>query len=364
MDNVIIFTSNNSGGIAQFALKLAQTISKYNIEVTFMVPENFIYEKDARYSKISITKYMYTKLNDKTKLNNIFKIIIDINPSLIIFTDSTIQSLQIAKLIKNRLKQLLVLHDVNPHFTYFNPKQIIKVYIWKRMFKRSINLFRYIIFLSNSNKNKFDKKYINYKGNTIVIPLGAHLIKSQNENHITELLLEEEFLLFFGRLDKYKGIKTLLSAYLLDNSNELPKLIIAGKGILTKCEISLINKLKDKVIVFNKYISEDEIIQLFTKSIALILPYKEASQSGVIPLAYQFKKPVIASDLPGLSEFVENNITGFLFKANDSLDLYNCLKKLKLCDASYLNMCKNAREYSLKYLDWDTNINKFLDGIV
>ena len=48
----------------------------------------------------------------------------------------------------------------------------------------------------------------------------------------------------------------------------------------------------------------------------MILPYKSATQSGIVQIAMNFRKPVIATDVGGLKEVVLNNKTGFITEGN------------------------------------------------
>ncbi|MEM4847079.1 MAG: glycosyltransferase family 4 protein, partial [Thermosphaera sp.] len=68
----------------------------------------------------------------------------------------------------------------------------------------------------------------------------------------------------------------------------------------------------ENFIVYNEYISDEKRAELFRRASIVVLPYVEASQSGVIPLAYTFEKPVIATTVGGLPEMVEHGRTGYL----------------------------------------------------
>lgn len=129
---------------------------------------------------------------------------------------------------------------------------------------------------------------------------------------------------FFGTISKYKGIDDLLCAF-LDIRHKYPnvKLLIAGSGNLTPYE-SLLESMKDDVILYNKWISDEEVEKIISYVDFLVLPYKDASQSGVIPLANSFAKPVIATDVGGLHEQVSDE-TGLIIPPNNHLELVNAI---------------------------------------
>ncbi|XCF06520.1 glycosyltransferase family 4 protein [Tamlana crocina] len=103
-------------------------------------------------------------------------------------------------------------------------------------------------------------------------------------------------LLFLGRIDKYKGVELLMeSAIILGNSFD--KLIIAGKSLYD------VNYSKhDKIEVLDKYLSEEEIGKLLSWADVLILPYTEATQSGVISLGIYAELPMVCTNVGGFSE--------------------------------------------------------------
>ena len=87
---------------------------------------------------------------------------------------------------------------------------------------------------------------------------------------------------------------------------------------------------KSSVKWITEYIPDYNINLFFSAADYVVLPYKRASQSGIIPMAYYFGKPVITSKIKGLEEIVINGSTGCTF---DKLDidalanvLENCIK--------------------------------------
>ena len=67
----------------------------------------------------------------------------------------------------------------------------------------------------------------------------------------------------------------------------------------------------------DRYIENEAVPKLFREADLVVLPYLSATQSGVVPLAYQFDVPVIASDVGGLSEVVIHGKTGYLTPVGD-----------------------------------------------
>jgi glycosyltransferase involved in cell wall biosynthesis len=138
---------------------------------------------------------------------------------------------------------------------------------------------------------------------------------------------EERVLLFFGYVRKYKGLDILLNALPLVLQT-LPgtKLLIAGefydpvdnyKALITQL------KLEDNVLLVNKFISNEEVGKYYTAADLNILPYRSATQSAVLNVSYSFKRPVVAADVGGLSEFIRNKETGIIVQPDSAEALAN-----------------------------------------
>jgi glycosyltransferase involved in cell wall biosynthesis len=84
----------------------------------------------------------------------------------------------------------------------------------------------------------------------------------------------------------------------------------------------------ERFTVYNEYVSDDKRAELFRRSSVVVLPYIEASQSGVIPVAYTFGKPVVATTVGGLPEMVEDGRTGFLVPPRDEKALADAVVRL------------------------------------
>jgi glycosyltransferase involved in cell wall biosynthesis len=94
------------------------------------------------------------------------------------------------------------------------------------------------------------------------------------------------------------------------------RIVIAGGGEDFKRYRDLMVH-PDRFTVYNKYVSDEQRAELFRRASVVALPYIDASQSAVIPVAYTFAKPVVATTVGGLPELVEHGHTGFLVPPRD-----------------------------------------------
>jgi glycosyltransferase involved in cell wall biosynthesis len=123
--------------------------------------------------------------------------------------------------------------------------------------------------------------------------------------------------LFFGRIWAYKGLEYLIRAEPII-SRAIPdiRIIIAGEGEdFGRYEQLFVNS--DRFSVRNRYIPAVERDELFENCDVVALPYTDATQSGVIPVAYSFGKPVVASRVGALAEAVDDGVTGYLVPPRD-----------------------------------------------
>jgi len=128
---------------------------------------------------------------------------------------------------------------------------------------------------------------------------------------------DDHLILFFGRIWEYKGLDYLIRAEPLI-TDQVPdaRIIIAGRGEdFSRYRDMMVHP--EHFIVHNEYVSEDKRAELFRQASIVALPYIDASQSAVIPLAYAFAKPVVATAVGGLPEMVDHGSTGYIVPPRD-----------------------------------------------
>jgi starch synthase len=138
----------------------------------------------------------------------------------------------------------------------------------------------------------------------------------------------EPRILFFGRIWEYKGLEYLIRAEPLITSRvPQAKIVIAGRGEdFERYRRMMVHP--EKFIVHNEYVSDDKRAELLRRASVVVLPYTEASQSGVIPIAYRFGKPVVATSVGGLPFMVNHGRTGYLVPPRDSNALADAVVSL------------------------------------
>lgn len=132
---------------------------------------------------------------------------------------------------------------------------------------------------------------------------------------------DEKVLLFFGYVRKYKGLSVLLDAMPSVLARMKVTLVVAGEFYDDKKPyIEQIDRLGigHSVLLLDNYIPNEEVTYYFSAADLVALPYVSATQSGIVQIAYNYDTPVIASDVGGLPEIVDDGKTGYVVPANDA----------------------------------------------
>lgn len=245
------------------------------------------------------------------------------------------------------------IHDIEQHLGEKNP---LITFLYNKTIKQSNK----IIVLSKKFIEEVHIKYKFKKQDIFVIP-HANFTYYLPDNYTPTYQLHQR-ILFFGRIHPYKGLNVLLKAMpLIIEKIPSLQLRIAGNGKITQEEKALIQTLTPHLDLHIGWIDDKDIANLIKDTDIIILPYIEASQSGVIPLSYSFGKMVVATNVGGLSEQIFEN-TGILVHPNDSKELANAIIKLYEHPDTIIQMNKKAYYTAHNILTWEHSAHLLLDN--
>lgn len=135
---------------------------------------------------------------------------------------------------------------------------------------------------------------------------------------------DDEVLLFFGFIRRYKGLRYMLEALPHIRQSRPVKLIVAGEFWEDERPYrELVQQLgvQDAVQFYSNYIPNEEISLYFSAADVVVMPYLEATQSGIAQLAISFEKPMIATSVGGMPEAIHHNSTGLIVPPANSTAL-------------------------------------------
>ena len=223
----------------------------------------------------------------------------------------------IGKLVKSHTKVLALTDNIIPHEKRIGDHVFTKYFVkncdgFIAMSKVVLNDLS--IFTQNLNKAYSPHPMYENYGDPISIDLAR---KKLNLNP------HDKIILFFGLIRHYKGLDILLEALAAPEiKNQGVKLLIAGEFYDDKnFYLQLIKKLylQDCVIVHDKFIPNDEVRDYFCAANLVAQTYRNATNSGVTMVGYFYEKPMLVTNVGGLSEIVPNEVCGYVVENNCAL---------------------------------------------
>ena len=222
------------------------------------------------------------------------------------------------------------------------------------------------IIVHNEISRKELINYLNMKTQNIhKIPHGNYIsfVDTTVQKNISRKKLslseKDHIILFFGQIKKVKGLDLLLnSVSIVKKDFPTIKLLIAGK--VWKDDFNQYQKkintlgIQENVIQNIKYISDKHVKYYFSSADLVVLPYQKIYQSGVLLMTMSYNRPVLVSDIEGMTEIIQNNVNGFLFRNGDSNHLAERIIEI-LSDPKMSQIVSQAGYETVKNnYDWET----------
>jgi glycosyltransferase involved in cell wall biosynthesis len=218
-------------------------------------------------------------------------------------------------------------------------------------------------FVTMSAKVMSDLKKLTLKpAQQIVHPLydnfGEPLSKQEARKYLG-LNEEDNIILFFGFIRKYKGLDLLLEAMSLlinDGKSQIPnlRLLVAGEFYEDRKsydELIASLNIAAHLILKTDFIADSEVKYYLSAADFVIQPYKNATQSGVTPLAYHFEKPMLVTNVGGLPDLVPDKKVGLIAEPNPHAIAAKITELYELGEAHFLpHLREEKKKYSWKVL--------------
>jgi len=221
-----------------------------------------------------------------------------------------------------------IIHDSSPH-----PGDIFPSQIWIRMLCLDATV---IITLSNYvATNLLDKGYV--KRESLLIGKLPTLLMPKNQP-IQSIPPRKKFL-FIGRGRPYKGLDRLLSSWPMVGADD-SQLTVAGQGHNVPSDVA-------RVIHIDRWLSDAEVLAYISECDVVVLPYSEASQSGLIPIAHSMERPVIVTPIGGLADQVIDGINGIITKNMSTFSLVDAMNDAIHHQFDFRNQANQSWDSSL-----------------
>lgn len=329
--NILIVATTSYAGMGPYVTGIVNTFSsKDNVYFFFHDYEDDFFRKNVKSELLSHSFFYKSKNSNWNKLKDlinenlpterqILQICQDKNIKLVHFINGPISEEFERKLSSIGINALGTVHDLHPHEA---KKALHKMLRHKIISKRTLAAIEYDENLATNShsqleelKELYPKKHLFfYDFPSLISPE----VKSGNDVPHELSGSGKPYILFFGRIEEYKGIELLYKAFKSKEIKGNYILVIAGGGTIP---FEHSNDAENNVLFINRYIKDTEVRYLYEHATCVVYPYISATQSGVLSVAYYFSTPVLASDVPFFKGIIEPSNAGMLFRTGDVEDL-------------------------------------------
>ncbi len=360
------------GGIATFNERLATQLMSEGHQVviyTFSLQyPSFLFPGKSQYS----TEAAPANLNIKVKINSV-------NPFNWIKVGNEIKQIKadivivrywlpfmgpclgtiLRRIKKNTFSKIICIADnVIPHEKRLGDKPFTKYFV------KPIDAF---ITMSEKVMNDL-RTFTQKKAIQVAHPLYDNFGESIKQSIAQEFLKidpSKKTILFFGFIRKYKGLDLLLEAIGIIKKNNIDfyknlQCLIAGEFYEEEQQYKdLIAQLQIEgaIILKNNFIPDSEVKYYLCATDVVVQPYKNATQSGVTPLAYHFEKPMIVTNVGALAINVPHEKVGLVCEP-DSISIANAITHFYTLPNNIL--IENIREEKKKF-SWEQFTNTIIN---
>ena len=380
------------GGIAHYSFNLLNALCKKSEEVQLVTAKEYEFNNKKPISfnvsnkMFRIASYLSKKIswfNKETKIPSIVRRIIKlieypINIIEILYATISknvdivhLQSVNLVEIIAvigfrliNR-KVVFTIHNVMPRHQ--------KLYFYHKFLYRVMYSFCHeVIIHSEKGKEEIIELYKVRHKKISVIPHGDYkffipenqLSKAEAKS-ILGFAEEDKTILFFGAIRENKGLKNILLAmpYIKEQIPDV-RLMIVGEPLENYNSYKdIIDEKQIRNEVFEKldYVPNEEVALYFFAGDIVVLPYHEITQSGILQIAYAFAKPVVATDLGGFREAIENGQNGYLVPLNDIQSLAERCVEILTDKEKLKRMGEYSRCLSDTRFSWDSIADKTIE---
>ena len=247
-------------------------------------------------------------------------------------------------------KYIVSLHEVCNHLKpdFNHPNDVLRF-----LFKNKIPI---VLF---SDKSKEDIQH--YKGVNNVSLYRQNFGKFESfiiYKGRRTLDLPENYVLFIGRLTPYKGLRIFYEA-----TKELAdrgyRFVVAGNGEDEALK-DILNT--SNYTVFNRYLADEEFVELVERCSFVVCPYTSISQSGIPQTVFVFNKPIVATDLNGFREIIRNQENGLLSPISDIISLKTNIQALLVDNNLYQKITEGVKNFDRLFPDysWEHISDKYI----
>lgn len=244
-------------------------------------------------------------------------------------------------------------HDLHPHEA---KKAWYKQFRQYRLGIRHDNILKNVNNLITSSKSQFDELKLMFPLKKIYYHETPTLMNDciiNGKKKVAELCDIGKYVLFFGRIEAYKGVELLYKAFQQDDFFKDKKLVIAGPGDIYFQR----NEKESNIIWINRYIADEELADLFANAEICVFSHLSVTNSNISQPCY-YQVPILACDLP-FFKHIETLGLGFNFTTGSHESLAHRLKEMLESDLSTIK--ETEKKYYNNFFDPQKLRKQFVD---
>lgn len=365
MKTVYIISLKFAPGLKKEFIAIGENLKKSGVRIKYIISEE--------YSNIegncNEVFYVDTKNGIKNLTFDTLKLFFDKKfmeifskdyPSFILFYNPHPFNPKLARMIKDKFPDALLalyLHDpYKPDKSHYGLKKSLYMNIVEFIQGLTVKYMDYIISPSEYSSYLFKKKYPEFKEKNYVAPL---LIPDQK----LDTNKERKYFSIVGGAHSATGHDTFIELInYVAKKNLNYKFFIISSSKISHFLKKLDNKARKFLKVMNKNLIKDsEINEVISQSYAVFRLDREVTQSGVIPVAYMNKTPVIVRDIPGLRQHVKHKQTGYIVPFDCTPE--DLMIAMDFVKKNFNELSRNARKYYEEvWAEW--NFKKYYGWLV
>jgi glycosyltransferase involved in cell wall biosynthesis len=355
MRRIVIFAPH----YAEYSTRLAIALSKQAKVMLILDISNRQNECDLRLmheARLKLEIVEFGSQGRKQRIFSLIKIIISIlkfRPHIVnIQEEEGSFAIWVTRIIARLYPVLLTVHDPVPHtgtdldFVTKNLSNRTKT----RSLAKAFLVHGAYCYKQLVNQIGNEKPILSVPHGVILVPQASELCLSEPHN-----------ILFFGRMEAYKGLEILLDAAdILRQRGIKFYLTLAGRGP-ELARLSHRISAHEDIKRIDQFLPPSEAIEQFQKCLCVVLPYLNATQSGVAAAAFANGRCIIASNTGGLTEIVHDNINGLIVESGHALQLADAIQKILTHSKLAVKLSAGARQFASENLEWESIAKRFLE---
>jgi len=362
----LALVGNTAWSMIKFRKGLIRTLISLNYKVTIIAPFDKHVEElkvlGCEYKEINIDNKGSNPLKDLKLILDFTRIYKNINPDLVIhYTIKPNIYGTIASKLAN-VKSIAVVTGLG--YTFINDTLVSK--IARLLYKFSFQFSKKVFFINNDDKNEFISNNLVNEKKIIVIPgegIDTEFFKFQNNDsnkNIFKFLLIARMLLDKGVVEYVEAAKILKNKYQNVEFGLLGYLDVANPKAITKEQMSIWENEQN----IKYYGSTDDVKSFLIKSDCIVLPSYREGISMTLMEAASMKKVLIATNVTGCRDLIDDTKNGFLCEVKNTQDLaYKMEMMLKLTEDERKAMGETGRSKMVNEFDEGIVVGKYLEAL-